>query len=112
MGSEHNSTMPWKMVVDQNIHRQVEYSTMKPPIIGPTAEPVSGTSMYRLSERPLCSGRHTSPRTPYPRVYTALAPKPARRREAMSRPFEVAKPQMRFQAKNQIFVMWIMDFLP
>jgi hypothetical protein len=41
-GVVRSSAAAWKMVVDQNIHRQVEYCTMKPPIMGPIAAPVSG----------------------------------------------------------------------
>lgn len=100
------------MVVAQNIHRQVEYCTIKPPTMGPMAAPVSGTSRYMLRERPLCLADHTSPNTPKAMLYTALAPKPASSRAAMSRPLELAKPQMRFQTRNQMFVKWKMGLRP
>lgn len=50
--------------VAQKTHRQLTFSVMKPPAIGPTAGPRSGARLYMLIALPLSSARQQSLRTP------------------------------------------------
>ena len=109
---------PVAIEVAQKTHRQVVFSAMKPPTIGPIDGPRSGAKLKIALAVPRSSGRKLSPRTPPPtfaaecqfhnctvgsqsKLTTSgtLPPNPDKNRKAISCPVVCAKPQTILKAR-------------
>jgi len=82
-------------------HRQPAPSARYPPAIGPSTGPSTGPKANIAVAPPLCSSSNKSAITPPPTDNDAEAPKPARKRKAISASTLGANAAAMFQTKNR-----------